>query len=416
MTGSNYSKGFTLVEMAIVTLVSGFFLVMIVKSYSNEFQRQKHQETREHIEATQGAINEFYFREGRYPCPADPRLPPSDPDYGMEACRPDPTVACVSGAPPPGEPACTSDFARDADGIGGPDRVLIGAVPFITLDLNVVDTPYAVRQGSDGYGRLLSYAVSELMTSAAASYLNPVNPKLGAIDVVDVNNNPVVQPQGSAHYVIFSHGETGVGAYTKRGTLVENCFVSATASPPASGFNPGTAGIQVELENCDNNDAIFVKDLSSYADSDDFNDDVLYFGVNPQTQIWRNSPLAPTGSTYYYNTNAGNVGVGTVSPISKLHVAGDVEAESQAMSTTIEGFCGLSGSDCLDPDFLGGSGFDCPDGEVAVGIEDNQLVCQPLLSGPPTFSTDCASITPGSFMTGFSVDFSGNATPVCVVP
>lgn len=417
--------GFTLVEMAVVTLISGLLFVVAAKLYSNETKKYKFNQTIDRIDITQQAINEYFFRFGRYPCPADPGLAPTHALYGRAQCR-----ANIFAPNPPQAPnlVYTNFGSRDAG--GGPDGALppdgaldfvaIGVVPFVTLDEDTLNTPYTVADGFDSYGHVLSYAVTEYMTNDGTySYTNPVKPRLGAVNVRDVNAQSVVTPDNSAHYVIYSHGETGEGAYNKQGTRLTNCFVPALLVTPPAGFNPGTPGMQVELENCDNNDAIFIQDLRSYANGDDFNDDVLRFGINMQSEIWRVSPLSPLNDTNYFNTNLGSISTGNAVPTSILYVSGTIRAQSEMRSDNR--FCPLvyaSVNDCLDPDFLagdllGGTGGDeCAPGEVVTGIERNQLICAPLLAGPPNFLSYCSG---GTFMTGFSLDALGDATPICAV-
>lgn len=390
--------GFTLVEMAIVVLIAGFFFAAGVKMYSNEMEKAQYIETQDNLETSQEVINAFYFQNGRYPCPANPILTPSDPDYGREDC------SCGLGM------ACTNVGARDADGDGVADNVMIGVVPFRDLDDNVAETPYSVAEGFDGYHNMLSYAVTEEMTSTAYNFGNPVNPRLGAINVRDYNNQAVVDPDSSAHYVIFSHGKTAEGAYKRQGNRITPCSVGGLTVP---GLNP--AGIQIELENCDNNDAIFIKEFQSLGDGDRFYDDVLHYGINMQSIIWRDSIFAPIGETHYYNTNSGFIGAGTLTPNTKLHVAGDIRAETQMESDL--GYCDITeAGDCLDPDFLGGSGFTCPPGLVATGIENNQLVCEDIWTSGINFSSgSCPGA--GEFITSFSIDNLGNVSVIsCAIP
>lgn len=402
-------RAFTLVEVAIVILISGLFIAMGATVYTNQMRGYYYQKTLDNLQQTQYAITEFFFRYGRYPCPADPTLPPGDSMYGREWCTDTPPLPPHVGVSP--NIAYRSFGARDTDKDGFPNTVAIGVLPFATLDEKVINTPYVIANAFDGYGHMLSYAVSDDMTKNRYSYSNPVPPTLGAINVRDANNVSVVFPEKSAHYVVYSHSETAEGAYTKEGNRIGNCFIPGLTVIPSTGYNPGTAGIQVELENCDNNDAIFVKALTSYADTDDFNDDILYYGMNMQSEIWRVSAYSPATDTYYYNTNPGGIGIGTSTPTTLLYVSGDIRAQTEIKSSA--GYCPLtftSAGQCVNPEFLGGTGDTCPPGEVATGIEHNSLVCRPLLTGPPNFLSYCSG---GEYMTGFTIDGSGNATPIC---
>ncbi len=409
---NSQSKGFTLIEMAIVILISGMFIATAVRVYTNETKKHRFNKTIANLEKTQAAVDEFFSREGRYPCPADPRLPPGDSMFGREWCTDAPPLPPHVGVSP--NIVYETLGSRDADNDGALDPVAIGIVPFVTLSEDVVSTRYSVAEGYDAYNYAYSYAVSDIMTRNSYNYSAPVPPMLGVIDVRDANANSVITPVGTAQYVVFSHGETGEGAYTRQGTRIGNCFIPGLSVIPPAGFNPGAAGITVELENCDNNDVIFVKELRSFADNDNFNDDILFFAKNLQFEIWRVSAFSPSTDTYYYNTNMGSISTGSLPPTSLLYVSGSIRAQNE-MNADV-GYCPLtytSAGECVQPQFLGGSGYTCGLGEVATGIENNELVCEPLLTGHPQFLSYCSA---GEFMTGFTIDRSNGATAICDTP
>jgi prepilin-type N-terminal cleavage/methylation domain-containing protein len=384
------TKGFTLMEVAIVIIVSGVLFAALVNLYGVHLAQKSYRITIENIEASQSAIREFFGLHGRYPCPADPTLGPDDPNYGVEVCRALPTDPCPST-----NLVCLNVDSRDADSDGVSDPVVIGGLPFTTLVEGTIDSDYMANKAFDGYNLKLAYAVSENMTRASLSAFTPANPNLGAIPVRDRNGRSAVEPAGSAHYVLLSYGYNGIGAYTRRGDLFEPCLTS-TSLPIPPGFNPGTTGVAVERENCDNNDALFVKEILSLTDNDDSYDDILFIGINNMTSLWRRSLFSPPSDTYLYNTNMGSVGVGTLDPVADLNVNGNVRAESAIQSD--QGYCDLTRGDCLDPNFLGGAGFACPAGQAATGVENNQLVCTPIFTAPISL-TPCPA---GQFITGFS--------------
>ncbi|MCB9991723.1 MAG: type II secretion system protein [Rhodospirillales bacterium] len=402
MIASNQKKpteaGFTLIEMALITIITGLLFAAVVRLYGNYLANEDRRETVENLSVTLAALDEFYGTQGRYPCPADPTLGPGDVNFGLEDC------ACPAGI------ACLPDLVftsagnnRDVDNDGNDDPVMIGAVPVQTLIDNIFDTPFVSEHGNDGYNMKLSYAVSALMTNPVFTLQNPANPNMGAISVKDKLGKDAVDPEGSAHYVVFSHGVNNVGAYTKEGDYMGGCFIPATTNPIPPGFTPSLSGsIENEKENCDNNDAIFIKEIQSMANTNDYYDDILFIGMNLSTSLWRNS-LFQGNEVWLYNTNLGDVGVGNTNPTAALEVTGDLKTESYTQSEF--DYCdSATGVECLDPVFLGGTttpaAQNCPNGEAAIAIENNALVCAPVFSSLPA-GIDCSGI-PGTYLRGFS--------------
>ncbi len=401
-------QGFTLVEIAVVLLVSGFTMLVaanFVKQYTIDTQYER---TLEHIEISQRAIEEFAGLNGFYPCPADPTLGPGDANYGVSLCR---NYADVAFDPDnctnvPLNISCTNAFSRDGDGNGANDVVMIGVLPFRTLADGVVDTPYREVHRLDGYGTLFTYAVTEHMANTNThSLINPINPGTGSIKIEDENQISLTVPDSSAHFVLFSHGENRRGGYTASGNMVDNCMVSAGGGPPPPppalpAPGPSGGGIQVEIENCENNDAIFVKGIRSLGDNDNFNDDILVYTATGLNPLWRRSLASPTGESYIYNTNLGNVGVNTDIPTHRLHVVGDISAEDSFVSGDSE-YCNQAESACLDPNALGGTGSQCPANLVAYAVGDNTVECRPVDWNPQ--AKLCLDIGgQPSFMQGFS--------------
>ena len=396
--------GFTMVEIGIVLLISGITMLVaanFVKQYTIDTQYEK---TLENIEISQQAVKEFVGLNGVYPCPADPTLAPGDPNYGIASCRnytdagfdPD---ACVNV---PANISCTTFSSRDGDQNGSSDVVMIGVLPFRTLAEGTVDTPYRESHRLDGYGTLFSYAVSEHMTNTVQhSLINPANPATGSIRVEDENQVSLTVPDASAHFVIYSHGENRRGGYSSEGNMGENCMVSIGALPPAlPAPGPSGGGIQVEIENCENNDAIFVKGIRSLGDNDDYNDDILFFTSTGLTPLWKRSLASPDGESYIYNTNLGNVGIGTDLPSHRLHIVGDISAENSVISGDSE-YCNQAEGACVDSSALGGAGSQCGANQVAYAVGDNEIKCRNVAWTGPNKSCTPINALP-SFMQGFS--------------
>ncbi|MGH1404081.1 MAG: type II secretion system protein [Alphaproteobacteria bacterium] len=384
----NGEKGFTLLELALVMFISAGTILMFTRFIKLYTTNAQYETTVDNLRLAQDALDEYYGLEGVYPCPADPTLGPGDEDYGVAQCRatPDDTAGANNCDDTPDGLICTNQFSRDGDGDGDNDIVMQGVLPFRTLGDRVVDTPFTEAYKKDGYGALLSYAVTEHMTNRnESSITDPANPHTGAIRIIDENRVNLTDPEDSAHMVVFSHGDNSRGGYTPTGDQIDNCMVTLIEGDPPEDAAPGpfTAGMEVETENCDSNDAIFAKGIRSLADGDTYNDDLLFYNVAGFVPIWRRALNSPDGESYIFNTNTGHVGVGTDTPGERLHVIGDMSAEQSAIA---DNYCDGNTGDCLDPDFIASSGHQCGPGEVAYGIQENRLACRPVEWVPPNKS------------------------------
>lgn len=415
------NQGFTFIELAVVIMISGSLMLLIaafLENYAKNIQRTK---TIENLSITDEALAEYYGRFGVYPCPADPTLGPGDALYGIANCRNyDPMdtsfplydpESCINMRTPNIE--CTQNSSDDRDQSGNNDVVLIGVMPFRTLaNLAMLTnggltTPYREIHGKDGYNRLLTYAVTEVMTNTKLySVTKPVDSDLGAIAVIDENGNTVINPQRTAHYVTLSHGDNGRGGYTPAGQRIDNCNVTrldGTVGAPFPG-PPSSAptGTDTEIENCDFNDAIFVTAIRNEGAGGDYSDDIVQYRARTFRQYWKTSIADP--NVIYYDVNLGNVGVGVEVPTHKMHLKGDLVVDIQTEASL--GYCegGVvnlnPASNCLDPAFLGGgevttstpaSGRNvCPPGQAAYAIGDEpdgnpstnfngaELICRPV--------------------------------------
>ncbi len=383
-------NGFTLVELAMVVVLFALVSTMVMASLKTYRYETLEAETALHLSMTESAILEFKSMEGRYPCPADPSLGPTDMNYGIEDC----TIGLTQAAP---------SVDRDADGTV--DNVLIGAVPFMTLldpegdgfagtatfdgwtddDADgIKDVLYTERMTLDGWKRKLTYAVSANQTNALT-----YNDTFGAISVVDEHNNNVLQLSDSAHFVVVAHGEDGFGAYTREGIKVSNCNPLYVPLPaPAPPLPPKTLN-KDEQENCDG-DSKFMNGIKINIE-DSYNDDSIRVDLSNITDFWMKS-----GMSSVYNKNPGYVGIGMPDPQEQLHVGGNIRAE--AVHSTQ--FCDEVGDNCMNTEAIAGNlaAMKCPNpNEVVVSIEDNHVNCAPAFAGPIV-----DTCPPGEFMTGIS--------------
>ena len=397
-------RGFTLIEMSIILIIIGLILASIfpqLKIYKNT---QRYNVTRDNVVLADEAVREFYgLNVRRYPCPADPTLAPDDVGYGQEQCR------LTTADPCPANIECRNVGSRDADGDGVDDFVMIGALPASFIEANILFSDFSAANGYDGFNTKLLYAVTESMTKANA------NIQLGAINVRDEFNRDLTNPGSSAHYIIVSHGDNSKGGYNATGAqLVDDCRTNSLGVPTPPGPTIGLANIEMEIENCDADDAIFVSALRSIAGNDSYFDDQVIFRASTVQTLWERSPSSPgppTPETWLYNTNFGNVGVGVNTPGVKLEVASDMRVQAAVQAEN--GVCEQGGGECIDPAFIGGTldpGCTNPS-EVADGVSDNALICDAVtFTGFSGANFTCP--TPGEFVRAISN--LGNV--VCGVP
>ncbi|MFN3700993.1 MAG: type II secretion system protein [Alphaproteobacteria bacterium] len=401
----NASKGFTTIEIALVLLVSGLIFTVILSVYNSYQNTASNDKTISNMIETENALSAFIGLNGRYPCPADPTLPSNHPMYGVSVFPCDQCPAVPELAPGVNSNiVCTNIETRDVTGDGNNEWIVIGSAPFRTLEQASVFGEYSEVSGFDGFDMQFTYAVTGLMTSSTYTYLNPVNTDFGAITIRDENGVHVATPDSSAHYTLISHGENRRGAYTREGALFSECDASALSTPIPPGYNPpGTvAGFTAEFSNCSRVDGVFISALISKADDDNFFDDIVLFKNRISYNLWLRSASSPMGITYLYNTNPGNVGVGTNAPTVSLDVAGPLIVAGE--SRTTGGYCDPSrpipgdNPECLDPDLLGGAGNSCPPGQIAIGIQRNRLECVNIFTAGTDLSFSCG------------LDGSGNQT------
>lgn len=408
------NSGFTLIEMAVVVIIVGLIIAAALPSLITYKTTRDFYRTQQNLQLAHDALREYFGLFGRYPCPADPTVSYDDPDFGLEA----PDCKGATTDPCPGGLVCTNVGTRDANNDGTNDIIFIGALPSRTLADSARFSGFEIADGKDGYLTQFTYAVTESMALTSNTVTRPANIQLGAITVRDEFARDIVEPAGSAHYVVVSHGDNSRGAYNLEGNQVGDCDVNTLYAslpgppPPVPDIDvAGVPGIDIELENCDDDDGRFISGLQTYVPGDSYYDDQLVFNARTATSLWRQSSFNPD---HLYNTNFGNVGIGTDTPVEKLDIEGTLRAITSV--TSENGFCDeADNTECLQPEALGGTTMiRCGSGEVATGIEANNLVCAPLFTPGITFST-CP--VPGTFVTGFSINgLTNTATLVCATP
>jgi len=436
------NQGFTLIEMAIVCVISGLILSVGMQAYTIYMSKKSYDETYARVDAISDGINDFYTSYGRFPCPADPALPENDPNFGYES---DCTVLKAAATP-----SWTGGIhkvlgARDtlADLDTAKDAVYIGAVPFMALKraremtgvisgtgadklqcLKVGQDPtlassqiecdansdakidagvYRPQTSNasgydkahydtmyDAYGFKFTYAVTENLTDKSS-----FDPAYGAIDVETAGGISLATPQYGAHYVIVSHGANHMGAYT------------------ASGNKPSTVGVPCvtgtkDYENC-NSDSTFVEEVLSLGKGVDYYDDIVKHSDYSLAQLWA------FNGTNIYNVNMGNVGIGTATPTQELEVtsldADTTKGSVRATNARQKTICDGDGNNCWDPDNFGGStpntgacsqsGVPANSAIVMTGIKNGKAACTPTIL-PLPIVIRLQSCPSGTFAKGVS--------------
>lgn len=400
-------QGFSLIELSIILVIMGILIVPVVQAYNLYKKDQDRSETLDGLQDVATALGQYYIsNNGIYPCPADPTLPTGNANHGVAAA---PVGNCNASGNLPSFPAADFDGdgnAEDWDQTGAANDLLVmGAVPYETLQIPQSAT-------FDSYGNKIMYAVTLSMTTPGAdnrggiqvnTYVRPeVGPDYADPTVKVTGSNDIVAPfglpdNGAHHYVVFSTGANGLGGYTKNGAAIGGCA--------ADGNDIG------DDENCDR-DGTFLFDFASDIPGASYYDDLLLY------RAWAYGSLWALDGEDIYNKNYGNVGVGTDTPLEKLHVNGNLKTDKLY---TLE-VCDDTGG-CFSPRNIGGDidpdgdgdysdatgGMECEsDGEVLVGISGGNKICEDIKIDVK-LNQVC---DPGEFVQGFDSD--GNV--ICDVP
>jgi prepilin-type N-terminal cleavage/methylation domain-containing protein len=256
-------RGFTLVELAVVMVITGLAAGSVANAARISAVQKKLDVTRGNIETVKQALNRYKAEHGGvYPCPASKTAVFGSYDFGRsDDCQAHYITMgqCDAGL------CVRAGRAYDHDSNPGtPDlnnRVRVGAVPAQALDL-----PFDVMR--DGYGNLIEYVVSE-------SFVNGVTVPTGsailggAIDVTNSTGDNVLAVPQTAEWVLLSHGRNGAGATVFGTGKVGKACIAGSA----------------EWRNCNwdiaNQPARFVTSQLSAGDAAYFYDDILVFSTKP---------------------------------------------------------------------------------------------------------------------------------------
>lgn len=186
----NVSRGFSLVEMAIVLTIVALLMAGLLPLLSGQVEQGRRTETRKLMNEIQQALIGYAIINGRFPYPACGTIA-ANANYAGVEISPASSATCASGS---------SDIA---------------VLPWATLGINE----------TDGWGRRFSYSVTDgfadaasgtgatsCTTSADVSFQICSEGTLYVKDAGAVNTIANKVP-----VVVVSHGGNGCGAYTPNG-------------------------------------------------------------------------------------------------------------------------------------------------------------------------------------------------------
>ena len=213
-------SGFSLIEMSVVIVIIGLLVGLGLTTGQMQVSTTKYQATQTTLSNTKTALDLYYTKYKRYPCPALPVDAPSAATYGFEVAG-----GCAA--------ACPAGLTCPAS-----SKAVIGALPYKTLNLGE-------EFASDEWGNKLNYTVDKDFTVANTTAI------YGSIPVMDKNGNEITQSAdgGKAIYTVLSTGMAANGAWRKSGGARLGCDTtrkdgnncSGAASLTDTGMNDGAA-------------------------------------------------------------------------------------------------------------------------------------------------------------------------------
>ena len=385
------SSGFTLIETAIAMMVVGVIIAGFAVPFSLYLKNKEAKETTTNLTVASSALTGFLGIQGRYPCPARTDLPRTDVDYGRETNCADASVApgtCANGI-------CIEQNTRTiTDPITGApvnitQRVRVGNLPFRQMNISEDDT-------FDGYGMRYKYAVTEELAVATT-----FNPGRGGIEILDENDNSILTPPMSGHFIIISSGPDRKGGLTR-----DNAQIACDAG-------------ERQTENCNvTANAVYRKGTSSDTPgANKFDDQVSYFSSD-EIPLWRISTdpdatrfdieqIPASGGVQFMN-GADPSPTATL-PTDTLNIANGIKASGDAGNNgqvRVDQLCSnpTGGTPppptCFQTAIVAGDSnvLECPVGFVAREVDGGALGCVPINN----LSFQCSGATP--YVTGVNAD------------
>lgn len=252
--------GFSLIELAIVLIIVGIFVGGSLAFFGAMVSGAQERTVKERLKTLQVALQSHVERFGYLPCPASLTAMPTSAEFARAENCSDMNVP-IGLCAKDGSYCVQAGRARKGLDLMDqkPSRVRIGGVP-----ARAINVPFDMT--FDVWGNKIIYAVTESMAQTAAHYQESE----GAISIIDESGASVINPPGTADYVVYSQGRNGFGA---RSLYAQNAVVSC---PP---------GQNLDDENCDYTrpdkiDAVFRAGFHSEGEGSGKYDDYLVFVAN----------------------------------------------------------------------------------------------------------------------------------------
>ena len=392
-------RGFTLAELTMVLLISGILTAGIIQLLSLYKKQLDHEKAIQTVQNAKDGIEGFKGSTNRYPCPADPSLAPTDPNYGREDC----TLASVDG------------MRGDANGDGTVDQVLIGNLPIYGVEggtkiylSSKIQNNYTNFNISDPWNQKLTYAVSKNLATGTS-----FDSRMGVIGLQDEFGHNTGGTNNNLHYVVVSHGPDGRGSSVVDSNFTKPCDQTI---------------YKLEGKNCDG-DATFVKALVAESNTSPaaYYDDYVGYSFASTTDLWTKVSSTPDSSGFatdsLVNLNTGSVGVNITKPTATLEVNGVLRVgnvlNNPAIGSVIQPkICDENGNNCI----VASSIYDlkCPVNQYLKQISINNATghltptCAPLDFAP--MSKTC-SVSGGGAGYIYQVSTDGDPTKlICATP
>lgn len=224
---SRITKGFTLIEIAIVLVIVALLLGGLLMPLATQVEVQRRTETEKALKEINEALIGFAMVNGRLPCPADPTAPTGTPTAGVAR------AATLT--------SCTVSNT--------------GVIPWVTLGVNELDAwgrrfTYRVTNWYADQVRTTGNTVDAPSPPPSTCIADPTNASFALCSPGDmfITNGPGLGNATIAQAipaVIVSHGKNGNGAYLPSGIQM-NC----PALPPPPPPPPPPPSEEIQNANC----------------------------------------------------------------------------------------------------------------------------------------------------------------------